>query len=938
MGLLSDKTNKFREQVAQLPREEILHLIELQDPELRAQVNRIEWVFENKLRHLNWADGTPILHKPIPNDELALLVDEPFNPDPELGKLGLSLLEQRQLHIAKDPVLWAKEFLGIRPRAYQIMIIRHPSLFKVLRSGRRAGKTFSLALIALHYAYTTAHGRVLILTPMKTQGALIYEEMMKFVKESQAIGDSLTRNVTSPQYEINMSNGSTIRFFSTGMKSGGKCLTPDHDVLSEDGWKPIDEILPGEYIMSWKPNGEYYWGEISETHEYDFDGELVSHEGKQISFRVTPNHKFAAKTRAPNSEWNDIYAEDLKDYYVPTGGIPTLPLHYEYSAEELELWGWWLAEGSGFIGKMARISQAKEYGRKRIVELAERLGLHYTTPKKEIRVEWRPPIYSGTNAYNKFIPRELFNVVGSDTHLMDGLLDGDGWRRKKGWEYSSSSFQLANDVQELAVRKGLRANIREKTIRYVPVGGGLPNRHWVVSAYDYKESVLNKEYLQSEPYHGKVHCVTVPESGYFLVRHNGLVHITGNSDVTRGQEAHVIILDELDYMGDDDLEAIFAMMQKTTDNQKDKQMIGASTPTGRRAVFWDWCTIQDPDKNPFIEFWFPAYVNPFWDAKMENFFRNQYTEMGYRHEIEADWGEDVDGVYPLKYVDMAFHGNEWHYEMTRSGQDTYYVMGVDWDKYGAGTNIVILEVWPNDHENKAMRGKCRVCYREETKKDQYSLTKAVDRIIYLNRVFDLRHIYVDRGFGEVQVELLHKHGIENPKTGLEHKVVGISFAESIEMRDPFRMEKVKKEIKPFMIDNLRQFLERQMIMFPESDEELYLQLISYVVARQTALGRPVFEAPEKIGDHAHDALILACLAITQNYGELMRVKYATESAIVSNTMFLPTVELSGDPTERHEQEEYLTEKYGSLAASPIRIKRPGAGLGRRAGPVRRSMF
>ena len=75
---------------------------------------------------------------------------------------------------------------------------------------------------------------------------------------------------------------------------------------------------------------------------------------------------------------------------------------------------------------------------------------------------------------------------------------------------------------------------------------------------------------------------------------------------------------------------------------------------------------------------------------------------------------------------------------------------------------------------------------------------------------------------------------------------------------------IKKEMKPFMVDNVRQFLEKERILFPETDEELYLQLISYIVIRTTQLGRPIFEASGTAMDHAHDALMLALLAITQN--------------------------------------------------------------------------
>lgn len=629
MGMMDERTKIFRESLESLGRDQLLELVELQDPELRAQVHRAEWVFEEKLQHLSWSDGTPILGRPLTNRELAMLIDEPFNVNPELSKIGLSIVEQRQLHIANDTVLWGKEFLGAEPHIFQILILRDPSLKKVLRAGRRLGKTWSMGLLALHYAYTTNNGRVIVLTPMKTQGALIYEQILKFIEDSPTVGQSITRNVASPQYEINLSNGATIRFFSTGMKSGGK------------------------------------------------------------------------------------------------------------------------------------------------------------------------------------------------------------------------------------------------------------------------------------------------------------------SDVTRGQEAHVIILDELDYMGDDDLEAVLAMMTKTAKNQKPKQMIGASTPTGRHSTFWRWCT---DTKSQFREFWFPSYCNPEWDAETEDFFREEYTEMGYRHEIEADWGEDVDGVFPRKYVDMAFSGNEWDYELNRVNQDTFYVMGVDWDKYGAGTNIVCLEVFPRDHANAAMRGKYRVCYREETKKDEYLLLKAMDRIIQLHERFHFRHIYIDRGYGEVQVEYLHKYGQEHPETGLYEIIKGVSFAESIEVRDPYHLQKIKKEVKPYMVDNLRQFFEKQLIMAPEHDEELYMQIISYVVARQTQLGRPVFESKDRAGDHALDALMLACLAITQNYGELLRMNIATDAFPVSNVNFLPTKELEGDPAQRQRQEEKLVETYGSMTSAPVRIKRSMTASPSRSGGIKRGRF
>lgn len=586
MGIFN-KTQKFREALEGLSREDLFEIIKDQDPELIKQINRIEWVFENKLNHISWSDGTPVIERKLTNKELALLVDEPFEMDLDLLAAGVSAEHQRQLHISKDPVVWAKQFLGAELRVYQILILRDPGLRKVLRAGRRLGKTFSLAIMLLHYSYTHKDGRSLVIAPMKTQVELIYQEILRIASKNEVVTNSITRKVTSPQFMIQFSNGSTIRFFTSGMKSGGK------------------------------------------------------------------------------------------------------------------------------------------------------------------------------------------------------------------------------------------------------------------------------------------------------------------SDVARGQEAHLIVLDEMDYMHADDLDALYAMLQKTAEDQPDKVMIGASTPTGRRERFWEWC------RSPrFTEFWFPSYCNPYFSKEQEEEFREQYSPSGYRHEIEADWGEDSEGVYPRKFVDRAFISPSWDYTPEITSARSFHTIGVDWDKYGAGTNIVIVETCAENYEDTRFRGKSRICYREEIPRSEYTLTKAVDRIIELNRAFNPKHIYVDRGYGEVQVELLKKYGVENPYSGLRDKVKGISFGESIDVRDPYTKLMIKKEMKPFMVDNLRQFLEKERILIPESDEEIYMQLISYVVIRTTQTGRPVFEAAGSAMDHAHDALMLALLAITQNYGEFSQGNYATRTESFSNEFFMPKQNSSDSEEEK----------------------------------------
>jgi hypothetical protein len=604
--MILNKTKEFRESLRNLSTEDLLEIISEQNPDLIKQIDRIEWVFRNKLSHLNWNDGSPIVNRDLTNEELALLIDEPFEIDQELLKLGVGIEHQRQFHISKDPVVWSREFLGIEPRVYQILILRDPSLRKVLRAGRRLGKTTSLAIILLHYSYTNKDGRSLVVAPMKSQVELIYQEVVRMASKNDVVRNSISRKVTSPQFMIQFSNGSTIRFFTSGMRSGGR------------------------------------------------------------------------------------------------------------------------------------------------------------------------------------------------------------------------------------------------------------------------------------------------------------------SDVARGQEAHVIILDEMDYMHSDDLDALYAMLQKTAEDQPDKIMIGASTPTGRRERFWEWSNSER-----FKEFYFPSYVNPFFTKEQEEEFREQYNPSAYRHEIEADWGEDSEGVYPRKFVDRAFISPGWDYLPEIRSRNAYYTIGVDWDKYGAGTNIVVVEVCDENYEDPRFRGRVRVCHREEIPKSEFTLTKAVDRIIQLNDMMQPMHIYIDRGYGDTQYELLKKHGAQYPNSGMKERLKAISFGESIDIRDPITKMLIKKEIKPFMVNNLRDYLEKERILFPESDEELYMQLISYVVVRTTSIGRPVFEASGSAMDHAHDALMLALLAITQNYGEFSKANFATNTHTFSNTFFIPELNNQKDQDE-DKPKTFMTGRASKIASRSMK--------------------
>lgn len=152
-------------------------------------------------------------------------------------------------------------------------------------------------------------------------------------------------------------------------------------------------------------------------------------------------------------------------------------------------------------------------------------------------------------------------------------------------------------------------------------------------------------------------------------------------------------------MSDKDFEAIYAISLEAP------LRIGimvASTPTGRRGMFYKICTDaklnqdvrlkgDDPqsgyydlstydrkEASGWKEFYYPTMVNPEWDTKMEKELKGMYSEVAYEHEVLAEFGTEMVGVFNKDYIDEA---SEDAYKLvTQPTIDAPIAIGVDWDK------------------------------------------------------------------------------------------------------------------------------------------------------------------------------------------------------------------------------------------------------------------
>jgi len=342
------------------------------------------------------------------------------------------------------------------------------------------------------------------------------------------------------------------------------------------------------------------------------------------------------------------------------------------------------------------------------------------------------------------------------------------------------------------------------------------------------------------------------------------------SDKIRGQDANYIVLDEADYLADDDLEAILAILA----SHPECGLWASSTPTGLHGKFYQWCVQKQLG---FKEFHYISAESPSWTQETEEFYKQDYDIVKFEHEFLAEFGIQVKGVFRNDLVDDALD----NYSLPRQpSPGSRVMMGVDWNGSDIGVHITVVE-W--DGEHYVLLDKIII------KTTEFTQHSAIDRIIALNAQYNPAFIYVDKGYGEVQVEMLHKHGMNNRNTGLHKKVVAYSFGEQIELIEPKTSQIIKKPAKPFMVNTCAIQLEEGRLTLPISEDTQVLaatakdketgkgqglvqQMRNYQVLRYSTLGLPTYSQGE---DHTLVAYMLCIVGFILEFSDMRSLNIAT---------------------------------------------------------------
>lgn len=331
----------------------------------------------------------------------------------------------------------------------------------------------------------------------------------------------------------------------------------------------------------------------------------------------------------------------------------------------------------------------------------------------------------------------------------------------------------------------------------------------------------------------------------------------------RGQGGNELIMDEMDYLEEDDISTITPILT----DEGGGRFIGASTLKGTETLFYKYCHTTN-----IKEFYVPFKARPDWTPAKEQDARDTArTELAWDLEYNVVWAGKVDGVFQRSYVMAAFNARKFEYSAMTPTPGWQYFMGVDWNGNNNGTRIMIIGFNPQDGQLYSVH-KAVVAYKDWTQ------TKAINRIIALNRTWKPIRVMLDNGFGQFQDEVLRGFGKGSgielaqglaPKTEesvadarLYDTVEVVDFGSTIVVPNLYTKRDEEYQAKNFLVENLQRILEQTSIRLA-ADEELKRQLLEYVVAKYSIRNYAVYKGGVS-GDHDLDALMLACFGFAKS--------------------------------------------------------------------------
>jgi hypothetical protein len=350
------------------------------------------------------------------------------------------------------------------------------------------------------------------------------------------------------------------------------CYDEQTELLTREGWKHFSSVSLNDDVatvnqktlaLEWQNPTRVVWE--------PYTGDMVRFSGRNsLDLLVTPNHNVFLQVDPVRYKSDGMFhlhhADDVVNGYkrlgyrmlsVPSSSTGTAPKYVNIpipkgrrltgrfktikpisSDTMMRLAGWYISEGycrpmdSHEAGRIV-ICQTDIHpnNREEIISIFNEIGItsnHKTKNITAYSISLAEFLYEefGTSSYDKRIPLWVKDMDSSLLSiLIDTMMKGYGCHSDGSARfYRTNSKQLADDFQQICIKVGVRASVKERNYA---------NRLGTFRFYDVQYAKkYTRPYIYQKPtlehYEGMIGCVTVPNHTV-VVRRNGIPVVSGNS-------------------------------------------------------------------------------------------------------------------------------------------------------------------------------------------------------------------------------------------------------------------------------------------------------------------------------------------------------------------------------------------------------------------------
>lgn len=328
----------------------------------------------------------------------------------------------------------------------------------------------------------------------------------------------------------------TIKY--SNANTGRMCLTGDHEVLTPSGWVRIEDWTGGR-IATWNPSGEQIAFSDAEAVHFPYSGEMIHIDSTRIHQISTPDHDMPIRERDGSIEKVPVSELEGKRFFHYIRGSRRVTTKVQDDALRVLLMvqadGTYPADGGIRLAfrKQRKVERCRRLLRRARLMYAEREDYKTGYTRFSLRAQDCPLwlLMFKDKTFGPWIFDTNPSIFFEELVFWNGSWASSGANSAQYYSTNKTNIDL---VQAFAHLSGMYCRVHQKSVdsrnpNWTPL--------WIANLWfspgpgtEFRNGSGRNHWATSK-YSGLVHCARTT-TGFFLVRREGSVWVTGNSGVT----------------------------------------------------------------------------------------------------------------------------------------------------------------------------------------------------------------------------------------------------------------------------------------------------------------------------------------------------------------------------------------------------------------------